>query len=107
MNWISLIGPAMAAAGVSSVIAVVGSVTTARRLRRLQADRLEFDFALAAHKLNLDNTLAAVRAAAERYDRDLSELKRTIDVIFGSIRLINSMACRELPYATEQGIFAR
>jgi hypothetical protein len=80
MNWISLIGPAMVAAGVSGVIAIVGSVTTARKLRRLQADRLEFDFALAAHKLNLDNTLAAVRAAAERYDRDLSELKRTTDL---------------------------
>jgi hypothetical protein len=74
MNWISLIGPAMVAAGVSCVIAIVGSVTTARRLRQLQADRLEFDFALAAHKLNLDNTLAAIRAAAERYDRDLDQL---------------------------------
>jgi hypothetical protein len=80
MNWISLIGTAMVAAGVSSVVAVVGSVITARRLRRLQADRLEFDFALAAHKLNLDNTLVAIRAAAERYDRDLSELKRTTDI---------------------------
>jgi hypothetical protein len=28
-------------------------------------------------------------------------------VIFASIRLINSMACSEIPYATEQGIFAR
>ena len=61
--------------GLAGPTAVV--VTTGRRLRRLQADRLEFDFALAAHKLNLDNTLAAIRAAAERYDRDLSELKRT------------------------------
>ena len=28
-------------------------------------------------------------------------------VIFASIRLINSMACSEIPYATEQGILAR
>ena len=63
MNWISLIGPAMVAAGVSGAIAVVGSIVTTRTVRRLRADRLEFDFAPAAHKLNLDKTLAAIKAA--------------------------------------------
>ena len=43
-------------------------------------DRLEFDFALAAHKFNLDKALAQIRAAAERHDRDLSELKRTTEL---------------------------
>ena len=76
----SLFGPALVAAGVSGAIAVAGFIVTTRTVRRLRADRLEFDFALAAHKLNLDNTLAAIRAAAERYDRDLSELKRTTDL---------------------------
>jgi hypothetical protein len=80
MNWISLIGPAMVAAGVSGAIAVVGAIVTTRTVRRLRADGLEFDFALSAHKFNLDKALAEIRATAERYDRDLTELKRTTEL---------------------------
>jgi hypothetical protein len=80
MNWMSLIGPAMVAAGVSGAIAVVGFIVTTRTVRRLRADRLEFDFALSAHKFNLDKALAEIRAAADRHDRDLAELKRTTEL---------------------------
>jgi len=80
MDWISLIGPALVAAGVSGAIAVVGSIVTTRTVRRLRADRLEFDFALSAHKFNLDKALAEIRAAADRHDHDLSELKRTTEL---------------------------
>src|ERR1700756_5770839 len=77
MNWMSLIAPAMVAAGVSGAIAVVGFIVTTRTVRRLRADRLEFDFALSAHKFNLDKVLTQIRAAADRHDHQLSELKRT------------------------------
>src|SRR5580700_11157265 len=80
MNWMSLIAPAMVAAGVSGAIAVVGFIVTTRTVRRLRADRLEFDFALSAHKFNLDKALAEIRAAADRHDHDLSELKRTTEL---------------------------
>src|SRR5580700_3821715 len=56
MDWISLIGPALVAAGVSGAIAVVGFMVTTRTVRRLRADRLEFDFALSAHRFNLDDS---------------------------------------------------
>src|SRR5580704_8621778 len=80
MNWMSLIAPAMVAAGVSGAIAVVGFIVTTRTVRRLRADRLEFDFALSAHKFNLDKALAEIRAAADRHDHELSELKRTTEL---------------------------
>ena len=80
MNWISLIGPAIVAAGVSGAIAVVGWIVTTRRVSRLQVARLEFDFALTAYKFNLDQSLAEIRAAADRQDRELSELKRTTEI---------------------------
>jgi hypothetical protein len=80
MDWISLIGPALVAAGVSGAIAVMGFIVTTRTVRRLRADRLEFDFALSAHKFNLDKALAEIRAAADRHDHDLSELKRTTEL---------------------------
>src|SRR6202795_2661320 len=80
MNWISLIGPALVAGGVSGVLAVVGFVVTTSTGRRPRADRLEFDFALAAHKFNLNKALTEIRAAAERHDCDLSELKRTTEL---------------------------
>jgi hypothetical protein len=73
MNWISLLGPAIVAAGVSGAIVVVGFIFTTRRLR---IDRLEFDCALTAHKVDLDNALAEIRAAADRDHHDLRELKR-------------------------------
>jgi hypothetical protein len=80
MNWMSLIAPAMVAAGVSGAIAVVGFIVTTRTVRRLRADRLEFDFALSAHKFDLDKALAEIRAAADRHDHELSELKRTTEL---------------------------
>jgi hypothetical protein len=80
MNWISLIGPAIVAAGVSGAIALMGFIVTTRTVRRLRADRLEFDFALSAHKFNLDKALAEIRAAADRHDHELSELKRTTEL---------------------------
>ena len=80
MDWISLIGPALVAAGVSGAIAVMGFIVTTRTVRRLRADRLEFDFALSAHKFNLDKALAEIRAAADRHDHELSELKRTTEL---------------------------
>jgi hypothetical protein len=40
MDWISLIGPALVAAGVSGAIAVMGLIVTTRTVRRLRADRL-------------------------------------------------------------------
>jgi hypothetical protein len=80
MNWMSLIAPAMVAAGVSGTIAVVAFIVTTRTVRRLRADRLEFDFALSAHKFNLDKALAEIRAGADRHDHELSELKRTTEL---------------------------
>jgi hypothetical protein len=88
LDWISLIGPAIVAAGVSGAISVVGLIVATRAVRRLHADKLEFDFALAAHKFNLDKALGEIRAAADpslaemkfKYDRDLSELKRTTEL---------------------------
>jgi hypothetical protein len=80
MNWISLIGPVLVASGASGTIAVVGLIVAIRTVRRLRADRLEFDFALSTLKINLDKTLAEIRAAADRHDRNLSELKRTTEL---------------------------
>jgi hypothetical protein len=70
---------------VSGAIAVVSLIVTTRTVRRLRADRLEFDFALAAHKFNLDKALAEIRAAADRRDRVLPILaRRPVTVIVAS-----------------------
>jgi hypothetical protein len=91
MDWISLIGPALVAAGVSGAIAVMGLIVTTRTVRRLRADRLEFDFALSAHKFNLDKVLTEIRAAANRHDHQLSELKRTTELAEGAVAQFQQM----------------
>jgi hypothetical protein len=89
MDWIMpFLSPALLAAGISGIISVAGLIVTARAVRRLRAEKLESDRALAERLFKLVQALAerhtAIdRALAElksRNDHDLSELNRMIEL---------------------------
>jgi hypothetical protein len=72
MDWTSLIGPAVVAAGVSGVVSVVGFLVSARTARSIQAERLAFDKQQAERKFDVDKDLAEKKFI---YDRELAERK--------------------------------
>lgn len=77
MDWGSLIGPAVVAAGVSGVISVIGLVVTTRTAQALHADKLKFDQELAERKFTFDKELAERRFT---YDRALHDHKRKTEL---------------------------
>jgi len=87
MDWLPLSGP-LVVSGVSVVISVVGLIVTTRAVRRLRAEKLEFDRALAAGISTLNRTLAEKHAAIDRtlaamkskHDRDLGEVNRMVEL---------------------------
>jgi hypothetical protein len=78
--------PALLAAGVSGVVSVAGLIVTTGALRRLRAEKLESDRALAERLFKLVQALAERHAAIDRAlaelksknDHDQSELNRMI-----------------------------
>ncbi len=76
MDWGSLIGPAVVAAGVSGVISVIGLVVTTRTARTLHADKLKFDERLAERKFESDKELAERKF---RFDKELAEHRVQLD----------------------------
>jgi len=88
MDWLLLSGPALVVSGVSVIISVVCLTVTTRAVRRLRAEKLEFDRALAAGISTLNRTLAEKHAAIDRtlaamkskHDRDLGEVNRMVEL---------------------------
>jgi hypothetical protein len=88
------LSPALLAAGVSGVISVAGLIVTARAVRRLRAEKLESDRALAERLFKLVQALAERHAAIDRAlaelksrnGHDLSELNRMIELQFQQIK---------------------
>jgi len=85
MDWmIPFFGPALVATGACGVISLVGLIVTTRAVRRLRAEKLESDRALAERIVNLVHALAERHATVDRTlaelksknDHDLSELDR-------------------------------
>jgi hypothetical protein len=73
MDFASLIGPAVAAAIISSVVAIIGIRTT----RSIHAERLAADQALAERKLSADIALAEKKLAL---DQSLTNWKRRYEL---------------------------
>jgi hypothetical protein len=86
-SMIPFLGP-LVVSGVSVVISVVGLMVTTRAVRRLRAEKLQFDRALAAGISTLNRTLAEKHAAIDRtvsemkfkHDRDLGEVNRMVEL---------------------------
>lgn len=76
MDWASLIGPAVVAAGVSGIVSVVGIFVSAGTARSIHTERLAFDKVLAERKFEFDKDLAERKAAA---DLALAEKKLELD----------------------------
>ncbi len=96
MNYVSLIGPAVVAAVISSFVAVVGlwvnrSTLLAMHQQRLTADqdlaerKVKADIALAGKKLDLDRALADWKRRTELAEQALADFYRARD-IFASAR---------------------
>src|ERR1700704_4985642 len=88
MDWFPLSGPELVAVGVSVVISVVALIVTTTAMRRLRAETLQFDRALAAGISTLNGTLAEKHAAIDRtlaeikfkHDRGLGEVSRIVEL---------------------------
>jgi len=87
MDWMMpFFGPTLLAAGVSGMISVAGFIVTTRALRRLRAEKLESDRALAERLSKLVQALAERHATIDhalaelksKHDHDQSELNRMI-----------------------------
>lgn len=77
MDWGNLIGPAVVAAGVSGVIAVVGMLVNRSTTIRLHQEKLSADERLAERKFEFDKQLARERFA---YDRRQAVFKRRFEL---------------------------
>lgn len=77
MDWTSLIGPAVVAAGVSAIISIISMIVSTRLARHLHSEKLEFDQQLAERKFEFDKDLAERKF---RYDRDLHDHKRKTEL---------------------------
>jgi hypothetical protein len=71
-----LIGPAVVAAAVSGIIAIVGFILSSRTARQIHSEKLQFDEKLAERKFKFDVDLAERQF---RYDRELHEHKRRVE----------------------------
>ena len=76
MDWGSLVGPAVVAAGVSGVISVVGLIVSTRTARAIHSEKLAFDRDLAERKFAFDKDLAERKRSA---DSQLAEHKSAVD----------------------------
>ena len=77
MDWTSLIGPAVVAAVISSLVAVIGFWFNARTARAIHAEKLAFDRDQASQKLAFDERLADRKF---EFDKDLAERKAAADI---------------------------
>jgi hypothetical protein len=84
VDWSSLIGPAVIAAGVSGVVTIVGFIVSNRTARALHTEKLEAERKLTERKIDADIALAERKLTADitlaerkfQYDRDLDAWKR-------------------------------
>jgi hypothetical protein len=74
MDWNSLIGPAVVAAGISGLVAAIGILISARTARRIHAEKLTFDSKQAERKFDFDKELAEKKFS---YDRELAKQKQS------------------------------
>jgi hypothetical protein len=82
MNWLTehgttLIGPAVVAVAISSIVTVTGFFITTHAAKVMYREKLDFDLALAERKFEFDKELAERRF---KYDRDLHAHKRRIEL---------------------------
>jgi hypothetical protein len=103
MDFSSLIGPAVVAAGVSGLISVIGLIVSNRTARRLHTEKLGFDSQLAERKFEFDKDLAERKF---RYDRELHDHKRRIDlaeeVLSGSYQFRTALRAIRSPLSYEE-----
>ncbi len=57
MDWTSLIGPAVIAAVVSGIVAVIGFIVSTTTARTIHTEKLDFDRHLAQQKFEFDKDL--------------------------------------------------
>jgi len=76
MDWTSLFGPAVVAAGVSGFISIVSMIISARAALQLHSDKLQFDQEQTQRKIESDISLAERKFQA---DQDLAERKLSFD----------------------------
>jgi hypothetical protein len=76
-HWTTLIGPAVIAAVISGVVAVVGFFITTRAATAMHREKLAFDRQLAERRFEFDRDLAKQKF---QYDRDLHDHKRRVEL---------------------------
>jgi hypothetical protein len=76
-HWTILIGPAVVAAVISSIVTVIGFFITTRAAKAMHREKLAFDQKLAERKFQFEKELAERRF---KYDRDLHDHKRRIEL---------------------------
>jgi hypothetical protein len=106
MTWTSLIGPAVVAAVIASIVSVIGFLISARTARRIHTEKLAFDreqaerrfvrevgvseariradLALAEKRLRLDRTFAAWKRQTEFAEEVLADFYQARDIIAGA-----------------------
>jgi hypothetical protein len=77
MDWTSLVGPAVVAAGVSGVVSVAGFFVSARTARSIHTERLTFDNDLAERRFNYEKELAERKF---QYEREFHDHKRRVEL---------------------------
>ncbi|PZR93787.1 MAG: hypothetical protein DLM68_00525 [Hyphomicrobiales bacterium] len=76
-HWTTLIGPAVVAAAISSIVTVIGFFITTGAAKAMHHEKLAFDQKLAERKFEFDKELAGRRF---KYDRDLHDHKRRVEL---------------------------
>ena len=77
MDYTSLIGPAVIAAGVSGTVSIIGLITSSRTARTIHREKLDFDRKLAEQKFEFDKDLAERKF---KYDREFHDHKRRVEL---------------------------
>lgn len=92
MNWASLVGPAVVAAVISSLVTIIGMCISARNTRAIHTEKLAFDrtqaerrisaeIALAEKKVDLDRAFTAWKRRAEFAEEVLADFYAARDII--------------------------
>jgi hypothetical protein len=76
VSWNDLIGPAVIAAIVSGIVAIVGNLFSNRAAKPIHSEKLLFDERIAEKKFSYDVDLAERKV---RYDRELHDHKRRVE----------------------------
>lgn len=76
-HWTTLIGPAVVAAVISSIVTVIGFFITTRAAKAMHREKLDFDRELAERKFEFEKKLAERRF---KYDRALHDHKRRVEL---------------------------